>query len=127
MKKFSLILGMLFLAAITPAVKVPQSGLESARALFDQGHYKEARDLLRAEISKSPNDPELYFWLGHCEFELFDNDAAINNAERAVQLKPNNSSYHYFLGTTYGYKAEYANFFSALSLALKTQHEFSKA
>jgi tetratricopeptide (TPR) repeat protein len=127
MKRLGIIVVMLLLGATTPAVNQPQTTVDSARALFDQGRYIEASSLLHAEIAKSPNNPELYYWLGHCQFELYQNDAAITSAERAVQLAPNNSAYHYFLGTVSGYKAEFANFFSALSLAMKTEHEFTKA
>jgi tetratricopeptide (TPR) repeat protein len=127
MNRLAIIFVLLFLVAASPAAIQSQSTVDSARALFDQGRYSEARSLLRSEIARTPNNPELYFWLGHCEFELYNNDAAINNAEHAVQLAPGNSAYHYFLGTVYGYKAEFANFFSALGLALKTEHEFTKA
>lgn len=127
MKKLGIIFGVLFLAAVFPAASGAQSAAESAKALFDQGRFTEAAALLRSEISKTPNDAELYFWLGHCEFELYNNDAAVNDAERAVQLAPKVSKYHYFLGTTYGYKAEYSNWFSGLAYARKTQHEFTKA
>jgi len=128
MKKQKLILGILFAAAIIPPVSSkPQSSIDSAITLFNQAHYAEARNLLRAEIYRTPNNPALYYWLGKCDFELFDNDAAITNAERAVQLQPNNSQYHYFLGTTYGHKAESANPFTGLSLARKAEHEFTRA
>src|SRR5580700_2047115 len=118
MKKLLAIIGVLFLAAQIHAASRAQSPVESAKALFNQGRYADARSILRAEISKSPKDPDLYFWLGHCEFELYDNDGAISNAERAVQLAPNNSAYHYFLAVSYGRKAEFANFFTAFGLAL---------
>lgn len=128
MKRSGIIIGVLLLTAVNSAAnRRQQSSIESAKTLFDQGHYTEARDLLRAQIPKSPNDPDIYYWLGRCEFELFNNDAAITDAERAVQLDSGNSGYHYFLGTTYGRKAEFANLFSGLSLARKTEHEFVKA
>ncbi len=83
--------------------------------------------MLRAEIAKNPNDPALHYWLGKCAFELYDDDLAFSSAERAVNLDPKNAEYHYFLGTTAGYKAEHSNWFSGLSLARKTQHEFLTA
>jgi tetratricopeptide (TPR) repeat protein len=104
-----------------------QSAVDSARKLFDAGQFKNAESLLRAEISKSPNDPALHYWLAKCAFELYDDDLALTSAERAVELDPKNAEYHYFLGTTSGYKAEHSNWFSGLSLARKTQHEFLTA
>jgi tetratricopeptide (TPR) repeat protein len=110
----------LLLCAGIPA----QSAVDSARKLFEAGQFKDAESLLRTEISKSPNDPALHYWLGKCAFELYDDDLAFTSAERAVELDPKNAEYHYFLGTTSGYKAEHSNWFSGLSLARKTQHEF---
>ncbi len=112
-----------FLATGTHA----QSAVDSARKLFDAGEFKNAEALLHAEISKSPRDAALHYWLAKCAFELYDDDLAVSSAERAVELDPKNAEYHYFLGTTSGYKAEHSNWFSGLSLARKTQHEFLTA
>jgi tetratricopeptide (TPR) repeat protein len=104
-----------------------QTPLETARSLFDQGHYTEAQALLRAETAKTPQRAILYYWLGRCAYELQDNDKAVNNAERAVELEPKVASYHHFLARAYGHKAEFANWFSGLSLARKASHEFLEA
>src|SRR5579864_3258052 len=104
-----------------------QSAVDSAKKLFDTGQFKDAEVILRAEIGKNPNDPALHYWLAKCAFELYDDDLAFSSAERAVNLDPKNAEYHYFLGTTAGYKAEHSNWFSGLSLARKTQHEFLTA
>ncbi|MFZ0821494.1 MAG: tetratricopeptide repeat protein [Candidatus Acidiferrales bacterium] len=104
-----------------------QTPLEAARSLFDQGHYTEAQALLHTETAKTPQRAILYYWLGRCAYELHDNDKAVNNAERAVELEPEIASYHHFLARAYGHKAEYANWFSGLSLARKASHEFLEA
>jgi tetratricopeptide (TPR) repeat protein len=104
-----------------------QSAVDSAKKLFDAGQFKEGETLLRAEISKTPSDPALHYWLGKCAFELYDDDLAYTSAEKAVEFDPKNSDYHYFLGTASGYKAEHSNWFSGLSLARKAQHEFLTA
>jgi len=104
-----------------------QSVVDSAKKLFDAGQFKDAETLVRAQIGKNSSDPALYYWLGKCAFELYDDDLAFNSAERAVELDPKNAEYHYFLGTASGYKAEHSNWFSGLSLARKTQHEFLTA
>jgi tetratricopeptide (TPR) repeat protein len=104
-----------------------QSAVDSAKKLFDAGQFKEGEALLRAEISKTPTDPALHYWLGKCAFELYDDDLAYSSAEKAVELDPKNADYHYFLGTASGYKAEHSNWFSGLSLARKAQHEFLTA
>ncbi len=104
-----------------------QTPLEAARNLFDQGHYKEAEALLRPEISKTPQSAILFYWLGRCAFELHDNDQAVNNAERAVDLEPGVAAYHHFLAMAYGHRAEHSNWFSGLALARKAGHEFLEA
>lgn len=104
-----------------------QSAVDSAKKLFNAGQFKDAEIVLRAEVAKNPNDPALHYWLAKCAFELYDDDLAFSSAERAVNLDPKNAEYHYFLGTTAGYKAEHSNWFSGLSLARKTQHEFLTA
>jgi tetratricopeptide (TPR) repeat protein len=104
-----------------------QSVVDSAKELFNAGKFKDAEVLLRAEISKSPGDAALYYWLGKCAFELYDDDLAYSSADKAVDLDLKNPDYHYFLGTASGYKAEHSNWFSGLSLARKAQHEFYEA
>jgi Tfp pilus assembly protein PilF len=104
-----------------------QSAVDSAKKLFDAGQFKDAETMLRAEVARNANDPVLQYWLAKCAFELYDDDLAFSSAERAVNLDPKNADYHYFLGTTAGYKAEHSNWFSGLSLARKTQHEFLTA
>jgi tetratricopeptide (TPR) repeat protein len=101
-----------------------QTPLDAARTLFDQGHYAEAQALLRTETAKTPQRAILFYWLGRCDYELHDNDKAVNNAERAVELEPKVASYHHFLARAYGHKAEFSNWFSGLSLARKASHEF---
>lgn len=54
-------------------------------------------------------------------------DDAIRNGERAVQLNPNISQYHLWLGRAYGSKAEHARALSAFSLARKTVASFERA
>ena len=118
--RISLAACLLFFVAGLPA----QSAVDSVKKLFDAGQFKEGEAILRTEISKTPGDPALYYWLGICAFVLYDDDLAYSSAEHAVELDPKNAEYHHFLGTTAGYRAEHSNWFSGLSLARKTQHEF---
>ncbi len=121
-----LTLGMLLaVASLSPA---PQSSaVQSARAIYSSGKYSDAVALLRAEVQTDPNDADAYFWLAQCTYEMRDFDDAIQYAERAIELKPTNSEYHYVLGKAYGRKAEHANWFTGLSLAKKTHAEFERA
>jgi tetratricopeptide (TPR) repeat protein len=103
------------------------SALDSARSLYDAGRYNEAITALNAEVNNHSSNPEIFFWLAKCEFELREFDAAISSAERAVELSPDNSEYHELLGRSYGRKAEHAGWFSGLGLARRTRDEFQRA
>ena len=116
-----------FVMLIAIAGRTDASVVDSARALFDEGRYSDARGALAAEETKPSTDPEVYFWLARCEFELREFDAAIFHAERAISLRPNDSEYHRWLGRSYGRKAEHSNWFSSVSLAKKTHAEFERA
>jgi tetratricopeptide (TPR) repeat protein len=119
-------IGML-LATANPAPAPQVSAVDAAREIYLSGRYAEAVPLLKAEVQTDPNNAQAYFWLAQCTFELHEFDEAIKYAERAVELDPNKSEYHYVLGKAYGRKAEHANWFSGLSLAKKTHTEFEKA
>jgi tetratricopeptide (TPR) repeat protein len=106
---------------------IAQTPLDDARRLFDQGHYQEAAKLLRQEAAKTAPRADVYYWLGRCAYELHDGDQAVTNGERAVELDPQNATYHHFLATADGHKAEHSNWFSGLALARKASHEFQEA
>ncbi len=54
-------------------------------------------------------------------------DDAVKYGERAVNLAPENASYHLWLGRAYGRKAQAANPFAAAGLARKARNEFERA
>ena len=54
-------------------------------------------------------------------------DHGISACERAVNLAPQNSLYHLWLGRVYGEKADRAGFLSAAGLAKKVRSEFERA
>jgi len=128
MSRLRIIFFLLGSIALAPAgLRASQSPVDAARSLFDAGRYADAQSLLSAEISKSANQAVLYYWLARSSFELKQNDQAVKNAERAVELEPKNSEFHHFLGTASGFKAETSGWFSGLALARKAQREFFEA
>jgi tetratricopeptide (TPR) repeat protein len=128
MKPFKPIATLLFaFSSFLAAHSGAQTPLDEARKLFDQGHYTEAEKLLRAETDKTSSHADVYYWLGRCAYELHDNDRAVTNAERAVELDSKVAMYHHFLAVADGHKAEHSNWFNGLSLARKASHEFQEA
>jgi tetratricopeptide (TPR) repeat protein len=100
---------------------------DSAPSLLAQGRVDDAINILRGQISLSPNDPEAHNLLCRAYFSLGDWDRGISNCEKAVTLEPNNSRYHLWLGRVYGEKADKANFITASGLAKKVHIEFETA
>lgn len=118
----------LLVASLSAAGSVRQSEVpEAARQAYDASNYREAVKELQAAAAKDPKNGDVQLLLTKCYLELQEHDAAINSAERAVAIDPNNSLYHEWLGKAYGEKASHASMFSALSLAKKTHKEFETA
>jgi tetratricopeptide (TPR) repeat protein len=111
-----LILGLAVFAAAAPAA-VDSAGLLSAGPM---------NDLLVALMNR--NDAESYNLRSRVYYATEQWDAAIQNAEQAVNLRGEDSQYHLWLGRAYGQKAaEIGNPLTAASLARKAKNEFERA
>jgi tetratricopeptide (TPR) repeat protein len=100
------------------------TSLQAATRQFNSGNYSAAVSTLQLAVIASPNNGDLFFWLGRSYYELRDYDNAITNAEKSVQLDPKNSNYHVWLGRAYGGKADREHSFF---LAKKVKKEFGDA
>jgi tetratricopeptide (TPR) repeat protein len=129
-------LAVLFISVLfsiaTPGVSAgtnlrQDEGLEGGRQAYEASDYSKAAQLLQAAASKNSGNAEIYLLLAKTYNEMQQHDAAIASAEKAVELDPQNSVYHEWLGRAYGGKAEHAGMFSGLSLAKKTRKEFETA
>ena len=110
----------------TPA-RCAQNVVADAQREFNTGHYHKAVDALAVAAAKSPDDAPLHFLLGQCYYELREYTRAVTSFERSVQIAPNQSEYHDWLGKAYGRRAEETIFLSAMSWARKTHKEFEIA
>src|ERR1700726_2418151 len=124
------------LAAVVLALVIPRLslagaledvGLEAGRRAYELSDYEKAIKVLQDAVAKNPRNGEVLLLLAKSHFELHQFDAAIANAEKAVAVAPGNSVYHEWLGRSFGEKASKSSWFSALSLARKTQQEFETA
>jgi tetratricopeptide (TPR) repeat protein len=113
--------------SVTSAQALQDSDLEAGRRAYELSDYEKAVKVLQDVVAKNPRDGEVLFLLAKSHFELRQFDAAVANAERAVAVAPDNSIYHEWLGRSFGEKASKSSWFSALSLARKTQQEFEIA
>jgi tetratricopeptide (TPR) repeat protein len=104
-----------------------QDPLADAQRDYNAGVYNRAVDTLTSAIAKSPNDASLQFLLGESYYQVHEFTRAAASLERAIQLSPDQSEYHDWLGRAYGRRAEGSVFLSAMSWARKTHKEFEIA
>src|ERR1700686_3837533 len=81
---------------------------DSPQALLQAGRVDDAINALNAQIASNPNDAEAIHQLCRAYFQYEDWDRAEGRCKRAVELQPNNSGFHRWLGRVYGEKAEKA-------------------
>ncbi|HEX3354864.1 MAG: tetratricopeptide repeat protein [Terriglobales bacterium] len=115
----------LLLATVTASTSAAAD--ESAPALLAAGRADDAIATLHSKINTAPNDGEAYNLLCRAYFSTGEWDRGISACEKAVELQPNNSRYHMWLGRIYGEKADGVIFFKAASLAGKVREQFEAA
>src|ERR1700730_4599978 len=113
----------LFLALSLPA----RVAADSPQDMLAAGRVDDAIQTLKPQISHPPTDAEANNLLCRAYFMLEEWDHGISACERAVNLAPQNSLYHLWLGRTYGEKADRAGFMSAAGLAKKVRSKFERA
>ena len=82
---------------------------------------------LDARIQKDRNDAAAHNAICRLYFQLENWDEAIHACEKAIDLDPQNSEFHQWLGRSYGEKAENAGSLKAFSLVRKVKAEFERA
>jgi tetratricopeptide (TPR) repeat protein len=95
--------------------------------LLSLGRVDDAVRALNIRVQSNPADAEAYHQLSRAYYHLKKWDEAVSYGEKAVQLNPNNSGYHMWLGRAYGEKADSSSFITAASLAKKIKLQFEKA
>ncbi|HEV8039675.1 MAG TPA: tetratricopeptide repeat protein [Bryobacteraceae bacterium] len=108
------------------AITLP-AGEPDAQVLFDNGHYKRARDLAEANYRAHPNDARATYLLAMVRHVFAKFDEAVKYGETAVRLDPESSPYHRELGEIYADQADTVSIFKQLGLARKCRAEFEAA
>ena len=103
------------------------AGEPDAQTLFDNGHYKRARDLAEAGYRAHSNNARSNYLLALLRHQFGKLDEAAKYAETAVRLDPKASAYHRELGDIYADQADTASIFKQLGLARKCRAEFEAA
>jgi len=120
------VLRILFLIVIG-VVPLSASDGPAGQNLLEQGRVDLATEVLKDQIRSEPNNAQAYNLL--CRVYLMADtwDLAVSACEHAVQLDPQNSQFHLWLGRSYGQKAEHVNALSAAHVAGQVRDEFETA
>jgi tetratricopeptide (TPR) repeat protein len=93
-----------------------------AVAMLAQGRVDEVITSLQGK-----DDAESHNLKARAYYAEDKTDEAIREAEKSVEMQPNNAVYHLWLGRAYGQKAEKVNVFRQAGLAGKVRDQFQKA
>ncbi len=117
-------LSIIFVLALLPSIAAADA---ADTKLLAEGHVDDAIASLQHKISNSPNDAESFNLLCRAYYSLSDWDKSVSQCEKAVALDPGNAHYHWWLGRSYGEKAERSGLLTAARLAKKVRNEFETA
>lgn len=96
-------------------------------ALIQQGHYKQARELLEKALAVNPRDAHVLMQLAFVKLQFNEVDPATQLAEQAVREQPNEAQTHAILADCYGQKADAAGIFKGLPLVRAFREEADAA
>jgi tetratricopeptide (TPR) repeat protein len=111
----------LLVATVLFAAAPPQAS-NSVTSLLNAGRVDEVIAAL-----KGKDDAASHNLLARAYYAEDKTDDAIHEAEKSVEMAPNNAEFHLWLGRAYGQKAEKSNVFKQAGLAGKVRGEFEKA
>lgn len=115
---------MMFLA---PASGQTASGQSDANTALQAGQADKALGMLAALPPAQAGSAEAHNLRCRVLFTLEQWDQAVNDCQQAVNMDPNNSDDHMWLGRALGEKADKASFVSAYGLAKRALAEFQSA
>jgi tetratricopeptide (TPR) repeat protein len=110
---FALLLSALF----APLMGQHETLKEKALAQFENANYPAAIEYLQQALADSPNDADIYYYLGYFTHYLcYDSvpltgfgraksDEVLRYLEKAVKLDPHYGNAYYFIGAEYGARA----------------------
>lgn len=110
-----------------PAFAADQATRDQVTTLLNQRKFADAKAILDKVVAAEPNDPEGWQVLGQAELALQNADGAVAAFEKAVALKPANSTAHLQLGNAYGFAAMKAGLFGKVGFAKKCKAAYDKA
>jgi tetratricopeptide (TPR) repeat protein len=121
----ALLLCLLFAIPFSLRAQTVEEGI----ALSGNGRLEEAKKVFEAVITIDEKNAEAHYRLGRILLtrSLRNEDEAIEQMERAVDIDPANADYQYGLGAAYGLKAQNAGVLKQVFLAPKVKKAFERA
>lgn len=107
--------------------QIPAATLKQANDALQAGEADQALSLLMPLSATGPGAAEAQNLICRVRFTLQQWDAAMKACELAVQLDPNSSIDHMWLGRALGEKADRVSFLTAYSLGKRVRSEFEEA
>ncbi|MFQ5702022.1 MAG: tetratricopeptide repeat protein [Acidobacteriota bacterium] len=101
--------------------------VDRAGRLLDDGKLEEAAAILEPLLAGHPRDARAMALLGRIRAAQDKLDEAIELLEKAVELDPNSSEYHYRLGEAYADEVDHVNMFRKLSIARRIRSNLQTA
>lgn len=101
--------------------------LDRGIQLYEEGRLKEADDLLKEIVRRSPQESSAYLYLGLIASSRGRLDLAISNYRNAVRISPGYTEAYVNLGIALTGKKEYVKAEKAFLAALKINPDYAKA
>jgi Tfp pilus assembly protein PilF len=107
----------------------PAQSLDEGVTFFNKGKIAEARKVFENVLAQDDKSAEAHYRLGlvFLTNQFRNEDDAVDQMERAVEINPESADYQYGLGAAYGTKAQNAGFLKQAILAPKVRKAFEKA
>ncbi|MGH8049180.1 MAG: tetratricopeptide repeat protein [Arenimonas sp.] len=121
--RFMLSCLLLFVMGVSSAFAITAQDVKLQLEARDKKALASADALTKAE----PKNAEAWILLTRARLQANQAEAAIDSAQKAVKLAPNNSQAHFILGNAYGSRIGQVNMLSQASMSSKIRDAFEKA
>ncbi len=122
------ILSLLILLTMSGSTAVlPDDSLEKGIKLFNARKFPEARQMFESILKSNEKNDTAAFYVGRISLMQDDYEAAIDWLKKAVEMNPDQSDYHLWLGHAYGIKAQRASIFKKPGAAKNVKKQYEKA
>ena len=101
--------------------------LQTGVQFFEAGELGKAKEFFEKFVDENPENPEGFFYLGRISFRKSDLKKAEKNFKKSVELEPNSSLYHTWLGDTYGNRINNVNYFKKIGMAKNIKKHYEMA